>query len=187
VTAVATRPARPNGWWGMAVFVATEATLFGALAGTYLYLSLRGVHWHPVRTAVWTPALLTAALVSTSAAMQLAWRAGRTWRRAAAWRLVLLAFAVQLGYLIWQLHDYADAWHTLHPQASAWASVYLTLLGTDHLHVLAGVVMNAWLVLRLATRLTRYRLVALQAVTFYWHAVNVITVIVLAIQVSPHL
>ena len=29
------RVAKPNGWWGMVVFVATEATLFGTLIGSY--------------------------------------------------------------------------------------------------------------------------------------------------------
>ena len=31
------RRSRPAGWWGMAVFVATEATLFGTIFGTYFY------------------------------------------------------------------------------------------------------------------------------------------------------
>jgi len=39
--------ARPNGWWGMAVFVATEATLFGTLIGSYFYLRFHAVEWPP--------------------------------------------------------------------------------------------------------------------------------------------
>ena len=38
------RLARPNGWWGMAIFVATEATLFGTLIGTYFYLRFNNLH-----------------------------------------------------------------------------------------------------------------------------------------------
>jgi heme/copper-type cytochrome/quinol oxidase subunit 3 len=44
--------------------------------------------------------------------------------------------------------------------------------------VLVGILLNAWLLARLATGLTRYRLVGLSAIAFYWHAVNVITVCV---------
>jgi heme/copper-type cytochrome/quinol oxidase subunit 3 len=174
----------------MVVFVATEATLFGALAGTYLYLRFLNAHWPPpgVRDpAVLKPALLTLALVSTSLFMQLAWSSARQGRRAAAWRLLFVAFVMQSAYLVWQLHDYVHAWHAMDPQASAYSSVYLTLVGTDHLHVLAGVLMNAWFLIRIWSRLTRYRLVGLHAVTFYWHAVNAITAVVLLIQVSPHL
>jgi cytochrome c oxidase subunit 3 len=190
MSAVAERSARPNGWWGMAVFVAAEATLFGTLMGTYLYLRFQNAHWPPAHVAkppVLTPALLTLALVSTSIPVQLAWRAGRDRRRPAAWRWLAVAFAVQLGYLVWQFHDYVLAVHAMHPQASAYSSVYLTLLGADHLHVLAGVLLDAWLLLRISSRLTRYRLVGLQATTFYWHAVNTITALVLLVQVSPHL
>ena len=61
MSALAAPSARPNGWWGMAVFVAAEATLFGTLMGTYLYLRLHNAHWPPPQVAkpsVLTPALL---------------------------------------------------------------------------------------------------------------------------------
>jgi heme/copper-type cytochrome/quinol oxidase subunit 3 len=73
------------------------------------------------------------------------------------------------------------------PQRSAWASSFVTLLGADHLHVLVGVLLSAWFVLRISSRLTRYRIVGLQATAFYWHAVNLITLGVLAIQLSTRL
>jgi len=41
------RHARAKGWWGMVVFVATEATLFGTLVGTYVYLRFHNAHWPP--------------------------------------------------------------------------------------------------------------------------------------------
>ena len=184
------RRAYAKGWWGMVVFVATEATLFGTLAGTYLYLRFQNAHWPPPqlpKPPVLTPTLLTAALVSTSIAMHVASRAVTEARRATAWRALVVAFAVQLVYLVWQLHDYVDLVHVYRPQASAWASVFLTLLAADHAHVALGVLLSAWFVLRLRTRLTHYRAVGMQATAFYWHAVNVITLVVLAIQLSPYL
>jgi heme/copper-type cytochrome/quinol oxidase subunit 3 len=189
LSAYAVRRARPNGWWGMAVFVATEATLFGTMIGTYGYLRFHNAHWPPRHIeppAVLTPALLTLALVLTTVPMQLAWNSARRSARLRAVGLIAFAAAVQTAYLAWQLHDYVDEYHRMRPQASAYASVYFTLLGTDHLHVLVGILLNLWLVLRLATGLTRYRLHALQAIVFYWYAVSVITVVVLLVQVSPH-
>jgi heme/copper-type cytochrome/quinol oxidase subunit 3 len=54
--------------------------------------------------------------------------------------------------------------------------------------VLLGVLLTAWMVARIATKLTPYRLRGLQAITFYWHAVNAITIAVLfVVDLSPYL
>jgi heme/copper-type cytochrome/quinol oxidase subunit 3 len=185
----AVKQARPNGWWGMAIFVATEATLFGTMVGTYVYLRILNAHWPPPNVAkppVLTPTLLTLALVLTSLPMQRAWHAARHAHRAAAWRWILLAATIQTGYLIWQAHDFVLLVHAMRPSASAYASVLLTILAADHLHVLAGVLLNVWLLVRIANRLTPYRLAAIQSIAFYWHAVNVISAVVLLVQVSAH-
>jgi cytochrome c oxidase subunit 3 len=187
---VPVRAARPTGWWGAVAFVATEATLFGTLVGTYIYLSLHNAHWPPPNVPelpVLTPTLLTAALVLTSIPMHIASRAAGSGRRETAWRATTVAFVVQLAYLVWQLHDYVHAIDVYDPQQSAWASVYVTLLGADHLHVLAGVLVSGWFAIRISSRLTRYRIVGLQGAAFYWHAVNVITLVVLAVQLSTRL
>jgi heme/copper-type cytochrome/quinol oxidase subunit 3 len=190
MTAATAPAARPTGWWGMALFVATEATLFGTLIGTWAYLRFQNRHWPPPplpAPPVLTPVLLTLALLTTSVSMQLAWRAGRSLQRSRAWLLVAAAFAVQTGYLAWQLHDYTLAIHAYPPRESAFSSVYVTLLGLDHAHVLIGLLLQAWLLTRLATRLTRYRLVGLHAAAFYTHAVNAITVVVVLLTVLPSL
>jgi heme/copper-type cytochrome/quinol oxidase subunit 3 len=184
------RAAREKGWWGMVVFIATESTLFGALVGTYIYLRIQNAHWPPPnvpKTPVLTPTLLTAALVLTSIPMHIASRAAGSGRRETAWRATAIAFVVQLVYIVWQLHDYVHTVHVYDPKQSAWASVYVTLLGADHVHVLAGVLLSAWFVLRIWSRLTHYRIVGLQTTAFYWHAVNTITLVVLVVQLSPHL
>ena len=41
------RPSVPHGWWGMVLFVATEATLFASIFGTYIYLWIRSPRWPP--------------------------------------------------------------------------------------------------------------------------------------------
>jgi cytochrome c oxidase subunit 3 len=188
--ALPVRAARAKGWWGAVVFVATEATLFGTLVGTYLYLRFQNAHWPPPnvpKPPVLTPTLLTAALLLTSIPMHIASRAAGAGRREVAWRAICIAFVVQLVYIVWQLHDYVDTIHVYDPQQSAWASVFVTMLGADHLHVLVGVLLSAWFVLRISSRLTRYRVVGLQATVFYWHAVNAITLVVLVVQLSTHL
>ena len=190
MTAVALRPSRQNGWWGMAIFVATEATLFGTLAGTWIYLRFHNAHWPPAgveKPPVLVPVLLTLALGSTSWPMHRASTAAGLGARARALRAVLLALVVQLVYIVWELHDYVDRLHSVRPQDSAYASIRATMLGADHAHVVLGVLLSAWLALRLASGLSRYRVVATQSIAFYWHAVNVITLVVLALDLSVHL
>jgi cytochrome c oxidase subunit III len=188
--ALPVRAARPKGWWGAVVFVATEATLFGTLVGTYIYLWLHNAHWPPPnvpKPPLLTPTLLTAALVLTSIPLHIAARAAGDGRRETAWRATTSAFVVQLVYIVWQLHDYVHTIDVYDPQQSAWSSIFITLLGADHLHVLVGVLLSGWFVIRISSRLTRYRIVGLQSTAFYWHAVNVITLVVLVVQASTRL
>src|SRR5439155_12347903 len=103
----AERAAQPNGWWGIAIFVAGEATLFGAFLATYWYLRFKAVHWPPHGVPdpkVALPLVLTGILAATSVPMQIASRAaqaGRLWPLRAA---LLLALVVQCGYFATQVH-----------------------------------------------------------------------------------
>jgi heme/copper-type cytochrome/quinol oxidase subunit 3 len=182
--------ARPNGWWGIAVFVATEATLFGTIIGTYFFLQFQVPEWPPAgvpEPKVLVPLVLTAALVATSVPVQIAYSAARRDQVGLARLALVVAFAVQAGYLGIQIHLFVADLDKFSPNQSAYASIYFTLLGGHHFHVLIGMVLEAWLLLRLVTGLTRYRLVALQATVFYWHFVNVLAVVVVLTQVSPSL
>jgi heme/copper-type cytochrome/quinol oxidase subunit 3 len=177
-------------FWGMAMLVASEATLFGTFIGTYYYLRFESVHWPPLGTpeprAV-VPLVMVGVLVTSSLPMQLAANAvrrGRLWKT----RLLLVwALAVQCGYLVWAIHDYVDQLHRSTPQDNAYSSIYYVLLGADHAHVAIGVLLVVWLLWKLARGLTMYRLNATQVVAFYWHAVNVLTLIVIGVLLSARL
>jgi heme/copper-type cytochrome/quinol oxidase subunit 3 len=184
------RIARPNGWWGIAVFVATEATLFGTLFGTYFFLEFQTPQWPPPGVPdpkLLLPLVLTGVLVATSLPVQVAYSAARRNRVAVTRLALVVALAVQGGYLGVQLHLFMSDLDKFSPDESAYASIYFTLLGGHHLHVLVGILLEAWLLLRLATGLTNYRLVALQATAFYWHFVNALAIAVVLTQVSPSL
>jgi cytochrome c oxidase subunit III len=177
-------------FWGMAMLVASEATLFGTFIGTYYYLRFESTHWPPLGTPeprVVVPLIMVGILATTSLPMQLAANAvrrGRLWttRALLAWALV-----VQCGYLVWAIHDYVDQLQRSTPQDNAYTSIYYVLLGADHAHVAIGVLLVAWLLWKLARGLTMYRLNAVQVVAFYWHAVNVLTLIVAGVLVSATL
>jgi cytochrome c oxidase subunit III len=178
------------GWWGMALFVAAEATLFGVLVATYFYLRFKNLEWPPQgipEPKLGVPLVLLGVLLVTSVPMQLALRAANA-RRVGASRLLLgLASIVQAGYFAMQVHEYAGDLGRFAPADHAYASIYYTLLGADHAHVALGLLLDLWLLAKLAGGLTRYRLNALSAITFYWHAVNVLTIAVTLTILSPSL
>jgi heme/copper-type cytochrome/quinol oxidase subunit 3 len=183
------RLARPNGWWGIAVFVASEATLFGTLFGTYFYLRFQNAHWPPPGIEpppITLPLVLAGVLVLTSIPLQLGLAAARAGRVGVTRAALLLALVVQAGYFGMQIHLFVHDVHKFAPQGSSYASIYFTLLGAHHTHVALGLLLEAWLLLRLVGGITNYRLVGLRAVVFYWHFVNLLALLVVGAQLSPN-
>ena len=185
--AAAVRVGRPAAWWGMIILIAAESTLFGVFIGTYYYLRFKTPAWPPdgLPEPKWVvPVILVACLASTSVPMQLASRAVRAGRLAATRLFISLALLVQASYFAYEVHDFSDQLHRFDITRNAYSSIYYTLLGADHAHVLLGVLFNLWLLGKLARGLTTYRLNAVQAITWYWHAVNVLTIVVLGVLLS---
>ena len=164
------RVARPNGWWGMAVFVATEATLFGTLIGSYFYLRFHAVEWPPAgvpKPHLTLPLVLTGILVLTSLPVSFALSSARRSRVGRAQAALLVALLVQAGYLGMQLHLYLHDLHVFSPRDTAYASIYFTLLGAHHFHVAVGLLLELWLLATLLGGLTNYRLIALRVTALY--------------------
>jgi len=186
----AQRAAKPNGWWGMVVFVATEATLFATLIGSYYDLRFRTPHWPPPGVPdpkVAVPLVLLAVLVSSSIPVQLASRFAQAGRVAPTQLALLTALLLQAGYLGMQIHLFADDLHRFKPQGSAYGSIYFTLVGAHHAHVFVGILLELWFFLRLFAGNTVYRAVGIHATAFYWHAVNILAIAVTFVQLSPSL
>ena len=174
-------------FWGMATVVASEATLFGTFIGSYYYLRFSALHWPPPGTPeprVVVPLVMAGVLATTSLPMQLAAIAARRARLWSARALLVWALAVQCGYLAYEIHDYVDQLHRSAPQDNAYSSIYYTLLGADHVHVAIGILLVGWLLWKLLRGLTMYRLNAVQVIAFYWHAVNLLTLIVIGVLLS---
>lgn len=185
------RAAQPNGWWGVALFLCAEVTLFGTLIGSYFYLDFGAHRWPPAgikAPSVVLPLVATGVLVATSVPM---WLAARSAREGHRWRvqwLIAAALVVQLCYLAAQVllfrHDYND----FKPQASAYGSIYFTLLAAHHAHVLVGILLNAGVLAFVSLRgLTNYWLIGVRGVALYWYVVNAIAVVVVFTQLSPSL
>ena len=161
--AAGVRRALPNGWWGMAIVpghggdavrLADRHLLLPAL-----HVAASGRRAGSRRRRVALPIVLTAVLVLSA----LPFAGGRRARpaagaRGAAWLVVALALALQA-----RLPRGADrratstTSATFAPTTNAYGSIYFTLLGAHHAHVVVGLLLDVWLLVRLRGGLTRYR------------------------------
>jgi cytochrome c oxidase subunit 3/cytochrome c oxidase subunit I+III len=174
----------------MALFIAGETTLFGVMIASYFYLRFQNAHWPPIgveKPKVALPLILTAILVATVAPLVMAVRAGIAGRPRRAWVLLAVAFVVQGAYLGVQIHEFLGELDKMSPHASAYASIYFTLIGAHHLHVAAGLLLELWLLAKLLGGLTNYRLIALRVTALYWYFVAAVGVAVVFTQIYPSL
>jgi len=179
----------PAALWGMGILIASEGTLFICLVASYFYLRFETHPWPPDGIApprVAIPLIMTAILVATSVPMQLAWRAAQAGRLAAARLALVCALVVQAGYLAYEIHDFQDQLNRVAVTRDAYTSAYYVLLGADHAHVALGILFDVWLLGKLARGLTTYRVNAAQAIMWYWHFVNVVTIIVIGTLLSAN-
>ena len=172
----------------MAIFLCSEAALFGTLIGTYFYLHFTSTEWPQdgiAAPSVALPLALTALLVASCAPMAAASRAAALGRGRAAWWLVAIAVALQAAYLGGQIASYVHDLGEFGPSTNAYGSIYFTLLAVHHAHVGVGVLLDGWLLTRLRGDLTEYRRGAVMAVALYWYFVSLAGLAVTATILIP--
>ncbi len=188
---VALQRGRPLGWWGMLMLVATEGVLFGSIIGSYFFIRFRSVHWPPVGVAepkVLVPTLLTIVLVGSSATAAIAQAAAR--RQVAGRAAIGLAVTAALAavYAAGTTVLVLQEWQESPATRDAYDSLFFTLQGAHVLHVAAGILVNLYLLAKIARgRLTQYRVNGIWAMALYWHFVNALAVLVLLTTISPAL
>jgi heme/copper-type cytochrome/quinol oxidase subunit 3 len=179
---------RPNGWYGMVVLVATEAALFGTLLATYAYLRFYDPRWPPPGIAppsITAPLVLSLVLVATAAPLALASRTARRRNSGPLMLPIALALVVQVAYLAFQAHLFADDLGRFSASGTAYGSIYFTLLAVHHAHVGVGVLLDCWLLERLRGGLTAYRRTAVMAIALYWYFVGIVGLAVTATILVP--
>jgi len=185
------RLSQPNGWWGMALFLCSEVTIFGTLLATYFYLDFDAARWPPAgikAPSVVLPLLATGVLVATTVPMFLAARASRAGARRAVIVWLAVALVVQCCYLAGQVLLFQHDYHQFHPQSSAYGSIYFTILAAHHAHVLLGILLSGGVLWFVARRgLTNYWLIGVRGVALYWYVMGALAVLVVLTQLSPSL
>ena len=185
------RRAHPSGVWGMALFLCSEVTLFGTLLATYFYLDFDAHRWPPAGIkppgTLW-PSVATGWLVLATIPIWLASRAARAGNRILTLWAIAAGLAMQAAYLALQVilfrHDLLD----FSPKQTAYGSIYFTMLGAHHAHVVLGLALDLALIWFVWLRgLTNYWLVGVRALAIFWYVVAFLAVPVLLTQLTPAL
>ncbi len=133
---------------GIWLFLASEVMLFGSLFSAYALLRSGAPSW-PDQSAVLSVPLATlntVILIASSVTMVLAWaalRGGSLARYRLFMGLTLLGGAL---FLAVKAFEYGDKFsHGLYPSTNNFLALYFTLTGLHAIHVIAGMVVNAYL------------------------------------------
>ena len=180
---------RPTGWWGMVILIATEATLFAILISTYFYLRFTWDGTWPPQPLhdpkLVKPVIATLILIASSVPAVLATRAARDREQMRARLALLVAVALGVVFLILQRQLVDSSLETFRPGDHAYGSIFYTLIGLHAAHVVFGVLLGAFAVLR-TVRLDRTAAVTVRVTALYVHFVNVVAALVfLVLYLSP--
>ena len=165
---------------GIWLFLASEVMLFGSLFSAYVLLRTGAPTWPDQAETLNVPlaALNTVLLISSSVTMVLAWAAaaaGKLSRYRLFMGLTLLGGAL---FLVVKTIEYGEKFsHDLLPSTNNFLALYFTLTGLHAIHVIAGMVVNAYLLgpgtrmwaqdhLRFTNRV--------EIAGIYWHFVDVV-------------
>jgi len=183
------RGERATGWWGMVLFVATEATIFGCLLASYFYLRVSAPSWPPDGIKfpeLMLPIPMTILLVGSSLPM---WWAESGIRRGNTGRLRLglaVAFVLAAAFLIMQGIEYSRKEFAI--STDAYGSLFYLITGLHGMHVLVALVMNIVVQLRAwLGHFDRRRNLAVQNLALYWHFVDGVWIFIFAaLYLSPY-
>jgi heme/copper-type cytochrome/quinol oxidase subunit 3 len=175
---------------GIWLFLASEVMLFGSLFSAYALLRMGAPTWPDQSATLSVPlaSLNTVILISSSVTMVMAWASLKqgtgigdqgSGRALSKYRLYMgLTLLGGLLFLVVKVFEYGDKFsHQLYPSANNFLALYFTLTGLHAIHVIAGMVVNAYLWLP-GTRMWRTApeqfTNRVEIAGIYWHFVDLV-------------
>ena len=164
---------------GMLLFISSEVMFFGGLFASYF--NARAIHagpWAPPAPAEPLEILpialpITIVLLASSFTMQFGVWAIRRGDQRAMRNWTLLTLALGVTFLIGQIYDYTTLGFGI--SDGAFGTVFYTLTGFHGAHVFGGAVGLTILSARASQgQFSRQNHVAVEAISFYWHFVDVV-------------
>lgn len=165
---------------GIWLFLASEVMLFGSLFSAYALLRSGAPSWPDQSSIVSVPlaTLNTVILISSSVTMVLAW-AALTVRRMDRYRAYMgVTLLLGAAFLAVKAVEYGDKLaHGLVPATNNFLGLYFTMTGLHALHVVGGMVVNAYLLgpgVRMWQSDPRRFTNRVEVAGIYWHFVDVV-------------
>jgi cytochrome c oxidase subunit 3 len=173
--------------FGMWVFIAQEVMFFGGLFAAYFNAraNAAGHEWGPPAPAheleAWPlAAILTIILVTSSFTMQFGVWAIRRGDQAALRRWVGVTLLLGILFLAGQLYDYSQLGFGI--RDGIFGTTFYTLTGFHGAHVFGGAVGMTILFARATSgQFSARNHVAVEAISFYWHFVDVVWIALFSI------
>jgi cytochrome c oxidase subunit 3 len=172
---------------GMIAFLFSEASFFGTLIMAYVFFLSQTTAGNPKPSEVFHLPLVLAAsacLFSSSATIHLAERAlGRNRHRTFLrwWGLTIILGVLFLLGTMWEWSDLIGTWG-LSISRNMFGTTYFTLVGFHALHVSIGlIVMSIILGLGLKNQITAKNKTGVEVVSWYWHFVDAVWVLVFTV------
>jgi cytochrome c oxidase subunit 3 len=175
----------PGPLLGMLLFISSEVMFFGSLFGAYFTVRAAAETWPTLGSpnlALLRPALFSAFLLASSVTMQLGVGAARRHNRRGLVGWLAVTIALGAIFLLGQAWEYAKLTNEGFTLATnVFGTTFFTMTGFHGLHVLGG--LGAIGLIAAAARREGYgagRIGPVEAVSYYWHFVDVIWILLFA-------
>ena len=170
---------------GMMLFIASEVMFFAALFAAYFNARATLPVFPPegyedLLDPMGLPLIVTAILITSSVTMQWATSRIRKGDRTGLNRGIAVTLALGVIFLFLQLYDYYEliTHEDFGINSGVYGTLFYVLTGFHGAHVLGGVIGLTVILSRgLAGQFTRKHHVAVEAVHYYWHFVDVVWVV----------
>jgi cytochrome c oxidase subunit 3 len=169
---------------GMMLFIASEVMFFAALFAAYFNVKASAPVFPPPGTDFITPVplplIVTAILLTSSLTMQWATSRIRKGDRTGMNRAIAVTLALGIIFLFLQVYDYyvLVTHDDFTISSGVYGTLFYTMTGFHGAHVLGGVIGLAVILARgVQGQFSRRHHVAVEAVHYYWHFVDVVWVL----------
>ena len=170
-----------NGKIGIWLFLASEVMLFGALFATYIMMRLgAGADW-PLGASIlnWKMATLnTIVLITSSVTMVMAWASLMRRKYGTYQMYMFITVGLGLVFMFIKYLEYTAKFdHHLYPSTNTFLAIYFTLTGLHGLHVLGGMVVNAYFALfgrKLYDKNPQWLTNRVEYSGLFWHFVDLV-------------
>jgi len=179
-----------RGTFGMLLFILTEALLFLCLFFAYFYLSRSHPRW-PMEPPpkLMLASIMLGVLVVSSGVLYWGEEAIKKRRPQTARLAVGATIVLGIVFMVLQVFEYRDHLKTLKPTTNAYGSIFYTITSFHAAHLVIGLCMLVYVLFLPALEpMDRPPHRPLHNAALYWHFVDLIWVIVVAVlYVTPHL